>query len=120
MPTYEYDCAACGPFDALRPIARRDEPAPCPACGAIAPRVLLSAPALAGVGGQQAAGRRMAMARNERAAHSPHSTRDAGNYRRMNHPAGCGCCRPAGRSVTVTARDGSRSAPSRRPWMISH
>ncbi len=120
MPTYEYDCADCGPFDALRPMARRDEPASCPGCGSEAPRVLLSAPALAGVGGSQASATRTAMARNERAANAPHSTRDEGSYRRMAHPASCGCCRPGGRSATVTARDGSKTAPSRRPWMISH
>lgn len=120
MPTYEYDCPACGPFDALRPIARRDEAVACPDCGQGAPRVLLTAPALAGTGGSQAVAARRAAGRNERAAHAPHSTRDEGGYRRLAHPAGCGCCRPGGRSATVVARDGSKSAPARRPWMISH
>lgn len=120
MPTYEYDCPHCGPFDALRPMARRDDALACPGCGTAAARVMLSAPALAGTGGSAAAGARRASARNERAAHAPHSTRDDGSYRRMSHPAGCGCCRPGGRSATRTAADGSKSAPSRRPWMISH
>ncbi|WP_412179895.1 FmdB family zinc ribbon protein, partial [Variovorax paradoxus] len=30
MPTYDYDCARCGGFEALRPSALRDEPAACP------------------------------------------------------------------------------------------
>lgn len=46
MPTYEYDCAACGPFSTLRPMAEYALPAPCPACGAAAPRALSSAQAL--------------------------------------------------------------------------
>ena len=116
MPTYEYDCARCGPFAALRPLARRAEALACPGCGLAAPRVLLTAPALAGTGGHQAGLARQAAARNERSSHAPHSTRDDGSYRRMVHPAGCGCCR----SSTRVAADGSKSAPARRPWMISH
>ena len=26
MPTYEYACASCGSFDALRPMGQRDQP----------------------------------------------------------------------------------------------
>jgi len=44
MPTYDYACAGCGGFDAIRSIARRDEPAHCPKCGAASPRVLVAAP----------------------------------------------------------------------------
>lgn len=39
MPVYEYACDACGHrFDLLRPHARADEPAPCPACDDDGPR----------------------------------------------------------------------------------
>jgi hypothetical protein len=72
MPTYDYDCAQCGGFEALRPLRLRDEPA---------------------------------------------SSRD---YARFKHPAGCGCCGSGRRGATVTAPNGAKSAPSRRPWMISH
>ena len=41
-------------------------------------------------------------------------------YARFKHPAGCGCCGSGRRSATVTAPNGAKSAPSRRPWMISH
>ncbi|MCO5340931.1 zinc ribbon domain-containing protein, partial [Delftia tsuruhatensis] len=40
MPTYDYECAQCGGFEALRPLRLRDEPAACPGCGTAAARVL--------------------------------------------------------------------------------
>ena len=33
MPTYGYDCARCGAFDLVRPMAQVDAPASCPVCG---------------------------------------------------------------------------------------
>ncbi|PJO35624.1 FmdB family transcriptional regulator, partial [Delftia acidovorans] len=58
---------------------------------------------------------------NERARHEPASSRDYDHgYARFKHPAGCGCCGSGRRSATVTAPNGAKSAPSRRPWMISH
>jgi putative FmdB family regulatory protein len=115
MPTYDYDCADCGGFDALRSVAMRNHPAACPGCGAESPRVLVSAPRLACTSPEQ---RRMHET-NERAQHAPRSSRDG--YPRMRHPAGCGCCSPAGkRGGTVTAPSGAKAFPSKRPWMISH
>ncbi|MDH6594072.1 putative FmdB family regulatory protein [Variovorax sp. TBS-050B] len=117
MPTYDYACGRCGGFEALRPSGLRDEPAVCPDCGAAAPRVLTAAPRLA----LMASDTRRAMATNERARHEPASSRD---YARLRHPAGCGCCSSASgsgrRGATVTAANGAKAAPSRRPWMISH
>jgi putative FmdB family regulatory protein len=115
MPTYDYSCAGCGGFDAIRSIARRDEPAACPECGGAAPRVLGAAPQLAWLDGAT----RTAMATNERAQHAPRSSREGG-YGRLRHPAGCGCCSTAGRSATVRAANGNKAFPSKRPWMISH
>jgi putative FmdB family regulatory protein len=43
MPTYEYECADCGPFHEVRPMAEYDRPQPCPDCGALAPRLLTCA-----------------------------------------------------------------------------
>ncbi|AVT01181.1 FmdB family transcriptional regulator, partial [Paracidovorax avenae] len=61
---------------------------------------------------------------NERARHAPRSSRDteAGSYGRLRHPAGCGCCSGGGakRGTTVTAPNGAKAFPSKRPWMISH
>jgi putative FmdB family regulatory protein len=114
MPTYDYACVQCGGFEALRPSALRDDPACCPACGHASPRVLSAAPRLA----LMAADARHAMATNERARHEPGSSRD---YARFKHPAGCGCCSGASRrSATVVAPNGAKSAPAKRPWMISH
>jgi len=113
MPTYDYECAGCGGFDALRSVSRRDEPAACPGCGAAAPRVMSAAPRLA----LMADGTRRAIAVSERAAHEP---KRSGDYARLRHPAGCGCCSGAKRSATVTAPSGAKAFPSKRPWMISH
>jgi putative FmdB family regulatory protein len=33
VPTYGYDCARCGAFDLVRPMARAGDPASCPSCG---------------------------------------------------------------------------------------
>ncbi|MEO8937542.1 MAG: zinc ribbon domain-containing protein [Burkholderiaceae bacterium] len=113
MPTYDYACPACGGFDALRTLARRDEPVACPDCGCASPRVLGAAPRLA----LMASGTRDAIGVNERAANAPRSSRDEP---RAKHPAGCGCCGSGRRGVTVTAKSGAKAFPSRRPWMISH
>ena len=120
MPTYDYDCSNCGVFDALRAVAQRNEPCTCPACGLAAPRVFTSAPRLACTSPEQ----RRALETNERAQHAPRSSRDAeaiGTYGRMRHPTGCGCCSSATRRTsTVTAPNGAKGFPSKRPWMISH
>lgn len=121
MPTYDYDCTGCGPFDALRSVAARNEPCVCPACGAPAARVFAHAPHLACVSPEQ----RRAHDTNERARHAPRSSRDgdSGSYGRLRHPSGCGCCSGSGASKrvsTVTAPSGAKTFPSKRPWMISH
>ena len=113
MPAYDYECAGCGGFDAYRTMAARNEPAPCPACGAASPRVFASAPRLALMDSVA----RNAMATNERARHEP---KRSGDYARLKHPAGCGCCSTGSRKATVTAANGAKAFPSKRPWMISH
>ena len=113
MPTYDYACAGCGGFDAIRSLAERDGPADCPDCGASAARVFVAAPRLQ----LMEAGTRTAMATNERARHEPKSSRD---YARLKHPAGCGCCNTARRGATLTGANGNKAFPSKRPWMISH
>jgi putative FmdB family regulatory protein len=113
MPTYDYACAACGGFDAIKSLSQRDVPAACPECGGASPRVFVAAPQLA----LMASGTRDAMATNERARHEPKTSRD---YARLKHPAGCGCCSTGKRGATVTGANGAKAFPSRRPWMISH
>lgn len=106
MPVYEYACQRCGPFEAFRPMAEFDQPSDCDICGAPAPRVMLTAPAFAGMD----ASRRTAFATNERSANAPH-----------RHTATCGC-RPGGapKKLAAEAVPAAKSFPAKRPWMISH
>ena len=71
MPTYEYECEDCGPFNEVRPMAEFDKPQPCPDCAQLAPR-LLTAPALGGG----------ALKADTRAAPA------------TAHAGGCACCAP--------------------------
>jgi len=113
MPTYDYACPGCGGFDALRSFAQRDEPAACPDCTTPSPRVFAAMPRLACLSSET----RRAMETNERARHEPKSS---GSYPLMRHPAGCGCCSTGKSRATVTAANGAKAFPSKRPWMISH
>lgn len=116
MPSYDYLCPACGPFEARAAMADFDKPCACPDCGATSPRALLRAPLLANMDGA----RRRAHATNERSADSP---RRSGQSAGHSHGPGCSCCsggaskKPSG---TFYRPDGSKSFPAKRPWMISH
>lgn len=119
MPTYDYACPDCGGFDAFRSLSARNDPCLCPDCGVESPRVFVSAPRLAFLNSNT----RNAMDRNEKARHEPTMSKDVGSYGRMRHPSGCGCCSTGGgskRGATVTAANGAKTFPSKRPWMISH
>jgi putative FmdB family regulatory protein len=40
MPVYEFFCKSCdGVFEAIRPLAKASEPAPCPLCGKTSQRI---------------------------------------------------------------------------------
>ncbi|WP_158046091.1 FmdB family zinc ribbon protein [Skermanella pratensis] len=118
MPVYDYMCESCGAFTALRPMARSAEPCGCPDCGAPASRAYLSFPS---IGGMDPA-RRAAFETNERSAHAPKlskkSDRQAAGHSGAHGP-GCSCC-SGGKSSAVYTRDGAKTFPSKRPWMISH
>lgn len=107
MPVYDYACADCGVFTALRPMAAYQDPLGCPDCGAEAPRVMLTAPALAGMDPT----RRRAAATNERSSNEP---------RKASHAPGCGCCSGRGLRTPAAAAGAVKSFPKARPWMISH
>ena len=111
MPLYEYACGDCGGFTASNPLSKYREPQPCPGCGSMAERALLSAPALS----TMPAATRTAHATNERSAHMPRTSAEAGT----RHGVGCSCC-STGKSNAVKAPDGSKMFPTKRPWMISH
>lgn len=111
MPVYDYMCDACGPFVAIETMSRCNEPVDCPDCGVSAPRVLLTAPNISFVGKAT----RVAHATNEQSADAPKTTK--------SHGPGCGCCGGSSKkmnSTTLHRPDGSKSFPTKRPWMISH
>lgn len=105
MPTYDYQCKSCGPFEVMRRIADRNKAAACPQCGSSTDRILISAPSLADMSSEI----RIAMATNEKASHEPTSSSS------IRHPKGCGCCKTAANTSTAP-----KSFANRRPWMISH
>jgi putative FmdB family regulatory protein len=113
MPVYEYLCDDCGPFTNIRPMAECDEPDDCPQCLAVAPRVILTAPAFFCMPSDK----RKAHATNERSANAP---KTVGEYKAAHGP-GCGCCsstKPA--RLQTRSKSGAKSFPTARPWMISH
>jgi putative FmdB family regulatory protein len=122
MPVYDYLCPDCGPFTDMRPMAECDLPQDCPDCGTSAPRVILTAPHFSGLSAE----RRLVHATNERNAHAP---RTAAQFRAekaeqaARHGRGCSCCSGNGKTMsrfTARGKDGSKSFPTSRPWMISH
>lgn len=114
MPSYEYQCGDCGTtFSVFRSIEKRNAYCICPACGKEAFRVIASAPGLSIMSTTS----RKAHAINERASHAPKTSDE---FRASKHPIGCTCCSTAGSKATKRMNDGSKSFPSKRPWMISH
>ncbi|MEM6466603.1 MAG: zinc ribbon domain-containing protein [Pseudomonadota bacterium] len=106
MPLYQYICETCGSFEETAPISQYAEPCDCPTCGAISPRNLLSVPQLSTLNPQA----RKAHGVNERAADSPRRANANGLT-----PSG-----PRINSRALTRKDGSKSMPGARPWMLSH
>ena len=107
MPLYEYACTSCGTFSLFAPLARSADPADCPECGELAPKVI-GAPALA----LMPSSLRAAHASSEKSAHEPRRGK-----------RGCGChggahtCGSGG--ATQQALKVSASAAT-RPWMLGH
>lgn len=115
MPVYEYMCARCGDFTAMRPMAEYEAPQPCPECESLAPRVLLTAPSLAGMGRDT----RMAHETNERSRHAPMTNAEF----KAKHRPGCSCCgtmKSRTKKKPEPAATAAKSFPNARPWMISH
>ena len=119
MPVYDYLCAECGPFSEIRPMAECDLPLDCPHCGDEAPRAILTAPRLGGMSRELM----LAHATNEKSQHAPSSlSAMKAESGKKKHGAGCSCC--SGGKIksrkTLQRKDGSKSFPTARPWMISH
>jgi len=110
MPSYEYECAACGTFTEFRTIAARDIPAVCILRDEPAARVI-SAPNLALMNPLS----RMAATRNERSRHEP----------RVGLKTSCcsgGKCIHKKPKLTKDGRPALRASTrkNRRPWMLGH
>jgi putative FmdB family regulatory protein len=113
MPVYDYLCDRCGPFTEMRPMAECELPLECPACGVDAPRAYLTAPHFATMSREA----RLAHVTNERSAHAPQRLADW----KAKHGAGCACCASKMPKRAVSrGKNGARSFPTSRPWMISH
>jgi len=112
MPVYDYLCGRCGPFTDMRPMAECDMPKDCPHCGHETPRAFLTAPYFATMSAEQ----RSAHATNERSAHAPATL----SGMKKNHGAGCSCCTGQSMRKTKRGKNGAKSFPGSRPWMISH
>lgn len=105
MPFYDYECTACGLFSEFQPMARYQEPQPCPRCRVPSPRVVATAPAYSSVPSST----RKARAVNERSAHAPRTMAASygkGEARSPNSP----------RAVPPAVRH----PPAKRPWMLGH
>ena len=76
MPVYDYECARCGPFTEMRPMAECDLPHECPQCGKKVPRAFLTAPYFATS--------RLASAASAEAARAPKAF--------ASHGGSCSCC----------------------------
>jgi putative FmdB family regulatory protein len=99
MPLYEYACPQCGPFTELLTLRAYTPTHACPECGGHAPRVI-SAPHLATL----PRATRVALERNERAAHEPQrGTKSA----------------PAQNGHTCTPKCRHQKGVN-RPWMLGH
>ena len=112
MPVYDYLCDACGPFTEMRPMAECERAQECPSCGCDAPRAYLTAPNFLGMPPE----RRLAYATNERSANAPATLSSL----KSKHGKGCACCGGKSSRTLNRSRDGSKSFPASRPWMISH
>jgi putative FmdB family regulatory protein len=115
MPTYEYECQRCGSFTMLRPMDQRHQPCQCPNCAGDGGRLILSAPSLPTLSGNQ----RLAITTNERSANAPQTVAEYQQSKR--HPSGCSCC-AASKPVTPSKANplGLKNKTGPRPWMISH
>lgn len=110
MPYYDYDCAECGAFTELRPMAVSAEPCDCPVCGNSAPRAFFSTPFFALMDPTT----RAARTTNEKSVNEPRILKSS------DHGSGCSCCSTRKKSGTLYRADGAKAFPSARPWMISH
>jgi putative FmdB family regulatory protein len=108
MPVYEYECTDHGVFEALTPLARYAEPAPCPECDLASVRVI-STPHLASM----ARASYVAAERNERSRHEPRMVKKDRSGHDHKHGVNEKTRDPAGRPAL-------RASHGSRPWALEH
>jgi hypothetical protein len=59
---------------------------------------------------------RLAHATNERSQHAPQRLSEV----KGNHGAGCACCSGVSKRPVRRGKNGAKSFPTSRPWMLSH
>lgn len=106
MPYYEYECEDCGVFGCRAPMDAFANPADCPTCGKISPRVLNSVPFVSTVSS------------NLRKAHEVNE-RSADNPKRLSTHGPMGNQVPIRNRQMVQASNDSKAFPAKRPWMLS-
>jgi putative FmdB family regulatory protein len=117
MPVYDYKCSQHGIFYELATMENHAQPASCPQCQQLSPRVIIMAPEVLDMSPLK----KQAIETNEKAQHQPQfSTTDsrAENADRLKH--GCGCRHEKRPSKLIYTAEGNKMFPSMRPWMISH
>ena len=107
MPIYDYLCAACGPFEARRPMSESAAHSPCMRCQSPAPRTV-SAPRL----NLMSSMNRYAETRNEKSAHEPDVVHTLAPH---GHGHGHAHAPPTNRHRNKHAAHGPA-----RPWMVGH
>ena len=117
MPTYDYLCRSCGPFEARRPMSESQAAMACLDCGSPSLR-LPSAPLL----NLMSSNNRYAETRNEKSAHEPDvvhtmGPRVHGNSHGHSH-ARAGLKAPS--NTISQARPMQATHDPTRPWMIGH
>ncbi len=111
MPIYEY-AARVRRLHRAAADGRARRPCACPYCDTASARVILSAPGLATLPGNQ----RRAHETNERAP-----TQTVEDRQPAQAPGRLQCCGPSKPVERTKANPhGLKASPSARPWMISH
>jgi len=116
MPVYDYRCREHGVFYQLQTLENHDQPAPCPTCSQLSPRIIMIAPDLL----LMDADKRKAMATNEKSRHEPIFSQKDQRQHDHQHRKHCGCDHGIKKSKLFYTAKGEKMFPSMRPWMISH
>lgn len=125
MPTYDYLCRRCGPFEARRPMSESQAATACRDCGSPSSR-LPSAPLL----NLMSSNNRYAETRNEKSAHEPDVVHTMGprvhehsHGHSHEHPHGHAHGHAGKKAPSNTigqARPMQATHDPTRPWMIGH